>query len=108
MLETTLDAIRAILKADPSIIVRERNQILAAIRNGGIAGPTPLSIPNSGPRILNRKEVAKRLGRSLRLIDRLASDGVLVKRRLPGRIRCTGFLESDVNDLISNLPTRPK
>jgi hypothetical protein len=37
----------------------------------------------------------------LRLIDRLAKDGALVKRRLPGRKRAAGILEADLLALMA-------
>lgn len=53
------------------------------------------------PRLLRRAEAARRLGCSLRLVDRLAKDGALVKRKLPGRKRAAGILESDLLALIA-------
>jgi hypothetical protein len=37
----------------------------------------------------------------LRLVDRLAKDGALMKRKLPGRKRAAGILESDLLALIA-------
>jgi predicted DNA-binding transcriptional regulator AlpA len=100
MLSTTSDAIRSILKADPSISVVERNQLLAALRNGANAAKTE-TVTDRVSRIIRRREAAERLSCSLRLVDRLASTGVLPKRKLPGRVRASGFLESDLLALIS-------
>jgi hypothetical protein len=33
-------------------------------------------------------------------VDKLAASGVLAKRKLPGRLRASGFLASDVDGLI--------
>lgn len=52
------------------------------------------------PRLVRRAEVARRLSRSLRFVDKLAASGVLAKRKLPGRVRALGFLASDVDALI--------
>ena len=46
-------------------------------------------------------EVARRLGRSPRAVDRLAAEGALRKVLLPGRTRAAGFRESDVAALIA-------
>lgn len=54
------------------------------------------------PRLLRRTEAAPRLGCSLRLVDGLAKDGALVKRRLPGRKRAAGILESDLLALMAD------
>src|SRR5690349_744354 len=100
MLETTISAVRAILKADPSITVPERNQLLTALRNG----PTKLLPAEALPtehRLLRRSEAARRLGYSLRMVDRLAKDGLLPKHRLPGRKRCAGILERDLIALLT-------
>jgi len=106
MLNSTYDAVKAILKADPSITVPERNELLSALRNG----PTkrsPADAPPSEPRLLRRAEAARRAACSVRLIDRLAKDGVLPKRRLPGRQRAAGVLESDLLALLTAGPPAP-
>ncbi|HUA67240.1 MAG TPA: hypothetical protein VMA13_01720 [Candidatus Saccharimonadales bacterium] len=103
MLATTIEIIRSGLKSDPSLSAADRARILAAIRNG----PNTTKIDpatSSEPRLVRRAEAARRLGCSLRLVDRLAKDGVLLKRRLPNRKRAAGFLESDLNALISSDP----
>jgi hypothetical protein len=98
MLPTTYDAVKAVLKADQSILVAERNQMLAALRNGGsVAKPPVQSTLETAPRLLRRAEVARRLSISLRTVDKLP----LKKFRLPGRSRSAGFLESDVNELLT-------
>lgn len=79
---------------------RERAELLATF-----APTAPTATPsNTPPRILRRAEVAQRLARSKRAVDRLAADGVLRKVRLPGRARAAGFLESDVVALIGGGP----
>ena len=54
------------------------------------------------PRILRRAEVASRLGCSLRTVDHWAGCKLLSKVRLPGRVRCAGFRESDICALIAD------
>jgi hypothetical protein len=103
MLATTIEIIRSGLKSDPSLSAADRARILAAIRNGANT-PKIDPVTNSESRLVRRAEAARRLGCSLRLVDRLAKDGVLLKRRLPNRKRAAGFLESDLNALISSDP----
>ena len=97
MLPTTQDALRAVLKADPSLTPTDRNRILASVRNHGreeTAQPE-----KQGNRILRRSEVAQRFGRSKRFVDKLAREGVLTKLTLPGRTRAVGFKSEDVDRL---------
>src|ERR1043166_3818061 len=100
MLPSTLKAVRAILEADPSIQVGERNQLLAVIRNGANNAKSE-SATDGIARIIRRGEAAARLSCSLRTIDKLHAQGILKKHRLPGRQRSSGFLESDVTGLIT-------
>jgi hypothetical protein len=101
MLATTIDVIKAGLKSDPTISSRDRTKILATLRRG----PGTATADSTGPaetsqqriqRIVRRAEAARMYGCSLRLVDRLAAQGVLKKVRLPGRKRGAGFLESDL------------
>jgi len=99
MLNTTHDAVKAVLKADPSISVVERNQLLFALRNGPHTSKSETATERVA-RIIRRAEAARRLSCSLRTVDKLAASGALMKRKLPGRKRAAGFLESDVNALL--------
>jgi len=76
MLKTTFEAIRAILKADPSVTPAEGTRILNAVSGIG-QDPTPK--PARECRLLSRREVADRLGRTLRFVDLLAKQGILTK-----------------------------
>jgi predicted DNA-binding transcriptional regulator AlpA len=102
MLPTTLQAIRSILTADPSVNPVERNRIVTLLRYGPpsddrIAAPvTPVKVC-----LIRRKEVAERLSVSLRTVDSLAQSGTLHKRTFPGRVRASGFLESEVDALLT-------
>jgi len=99
MLPTTLDATKAMLKADPSVTPAERSHLLALLRNcGKPEAPPPAP---SEPRIVRRAEAARRLGVSLRAVDHWARTGILRKVVLPGRVRAAGFRESDITDLIT-------
>lgn len=103
MMTHTLQIIRTALKADPSVAATDRARLLAAIRGGGEQAFKPAKVVEQ--RLIRRAEVARRLGCSLRLVDRLAKDGALVKRKLPGRKRAAGILESDVLALIAQETT---
>ena len=97
MLNTTADAIKSMLKADPSITTEDRNAILAAVRNHGRI-ETPRNEPT--PQLVTRKQAAAMLGRSTRLIDLLANSGALTRIKLTGATRAAGFRKSDVIALI--------
>ena len=97
MLPTTIDAVRSMLKADPSVPPAERSRILTAMRNCGQARPPPAE---SQDRLLRRREAAKLLGTSVRFIDKLAAEGVLPKVRMPNRKRALGIPKRAVEELI--------
>lgn len=101
MLATTTQIIRSALQADPSLNPHDRAQVLALLREKPGNSKTA-----DVPRLIRRAEAARRLSCSLRLVDRLAKDGFLAKRKLPGRQRASGFLESDVERLILTVETR--
>jgi hypothetical protein len=101
MHETTIAIIRSGLKADPSVNATDRARILALLRQK----PHPKNHKGETDRVarlIRRAETARRLSCSLRTVDKLSASGVLRKRRLPGRIRASGFLESDVEALIGD------
>jgi len=100
MLNTTNEAVRSILKADPTITTAERTRILGSIRSHG-RDPEPEKAQPVNNRIVRRAEVAERLGRSLRMVDILASQGVIRKVTLPGRTRAVGFRSEDVELLLT-------
>jgi hypothetical protein len=101
LLSTTLDVIRAALKADPNPSPADRTRLLALLRAGAVPTNSPAPPSDSGPRILRRKEAARRLACCTRVIDRLAQEGKLKRVKLPGRIRGAGFLEADLNALLA-------
>jgi len=100
MLPTTIQILKSGLQADPSITPSERARLLALLRKGASA-PKTETTSDRVARLIRRREAAARLGCSLRTIDKLGAQGVLRKRRLPGRLRSSGFLESDVTALIT-------
>jgi len=100
MLNSTLEIIRASLRADPSVTPAGRADLLALLRNGAPAKVMDEHVP-APARILRRDEVAQRLACSVRAVDHWAQQGLLKKIRLPGRSRAVGFRETDVQALIN-------
>jgi len=99
MLETTRAIVKASLAADSTITPIQRTRLLRVLRTAEDPEP-PKPIAPTVPRVLQRREAAARLGRSLRFVDKLAAGGTLRKVKLPGRQRAIGFRESDVDALI--------
>ena len=100
MMPTTIDVIKAGLKSDPSLTPADRARLMAVLRNGLTPQKPDCPSSDNPPRLLRRGEVANRLARSLRFVDKLAASGILTKRKLPGCVRAAGFLASDVDALI--------
>ena len=99
MLPTTIDAVRSILKTDPSVSLTERSAHVKRLREGAEpAKPQPAS---EEKHILSRQQVASRCNRSLRFVDKLAAEGVLHRIMLPGRKRSCGFASAEVERLVS-------
>jgi hypothetical protein len=94
MTSATIEIFKAALRADSTIGPDERTHLLGILKNGN---PTTTK---AAPRIVRRAEAAQRLSVSLRMVDKLTSEGVLKKRILPGRKRGCGFLESDLLQLV--------
>jgi hypothetical protein len=103
MLETTFQIMKSGMRGDPTLSPKDRARILAYLRNGTSKEKieSDQSSRDRIRRIVRRREAADMLSCSLRLIDRLAKQGVLKKVRLPGRQRGAGFLESDVLAVIA-------
>jgi predicted DNA-binding transcriptional regulator AlpA len=99
MQTTTVDIFRSGLKADPSVSPAEAKRILALIVHN-MSAAKPENVVQHVARLIRRREAAQRLSCSLRTIDKLASSGVLTRRKFPGRKRASGFLESEVVSLI--------
>jgi hypothetical protein len=93
----TLKLLNAVLSADDKVTARDRANFFVLLRNGEAR---PVAAP-SETRLVRRAEAARRLGCSLRLIDRLCHEGRLQKRRLPGRKRAHGILETDLLALLA-------
>ena len=96
MLSTTLQAITAILRCDPSVSDEDRRRLILQLR----CKNQPAKAAAREPRLLHRREVARRLGVSLRTLDKLHNQGVLRKLKFPGRVRSVGILTSELNQLL--------
>ncbi len=101
MQTATLDAVKAILGADPSLSPADRKSRLTLLKYGVLPQPKPADSATTVSRILQRKEVAARLSRSLRFVDLLCDTGVLKRVTAPGRQRAMGITEESVNWLIA-------
>ncbi len=99
MLPSTLEIVRSALRADPSLSVAERTELLRRLKEGP-TGPSPAAVVAADPRLVRRGEAARRLACSVRTVDRLARIGALRRRKLPGRVRGAGFLVSELDGLI--------
>jgi len=91
-----MEAMKALLKADPAVTPVDRQRIVETIRNHGRYPETPRATAATERRILNRQDVAQRFNRSLRFVDYLAKAGTLRRVKLPGRKRGCGFLAEEV------------
>ena len=103
MQTTSLDAVKAILKADPSLTPTDRARIVASVRNHGKEVETLRTVPVAEKHILTRAEVARRFNRSLRFVDHLAKAGTLRRVMLPGRTRACGFLADEVERVMTGV-----
>jgi len=100
MLPTTMEAMKALLKADPAVTPVDRQRIVETLRNHGRQLQTPRAPATRDKRILSRLDVAQRFNRSLRFVDHLAKTGTLRRVMLPGRQRACGFLAEEVERLM--------
>ncbi len=97
MLTTTVEVMKASLKADQTVDPATRIRIINAVQAAAKSESNP---EEHAHRLLRRGEVARRLSVSLRTIDKLHTQGILKKVSLPGRGRAAGFRLSDVEALI--------
>ena len=98
MLNTTINAIEAVLRMDATVSIPERVKITFRLRLGDV--PKKPETPTVA-RLLRREVVAERLCCSLRTVDRLAVQGLLHRVTFPGRKRASGFREADVEALVN-------
>jgi len=99
MLPSTLEILKSVLRSDPTLSPADRAAVLTRLKEKPEA-PKPEAAPLGEVRIVRRAEAARRLACSLRTIDGLAATGALPRRKLPGRVRGSGFLSSDVEALM--------
>jgi hypothetical protein len=91
MYASSIKLLKTILETDRSLNGKERDFVAMLIKGGNATE----NIPNQ---LLSRKEVRARYfpGRSLRYVDRLASDGIIQKVIFEGRKRSSGFRPRDI------------
>ena len=101
MLLTTLDAMKAMLRADPSISPGDRVRLMTRLREGPELDNDKAPAVPQAPHLLRRSAVAARLSTSLRTVDNLCRQGLLKKRVLDNRQRAYGILAESVDALIT-------
>ena len=100
-LQTTRDAVRSILKTDPTCNADDRQRVLDALSGKAVAESGATAVKAAPPRIVRFPAAAAQLGCGVRLLHRLAQYGQIRKCRLPGRVRCHGILEEDLARLMA-------
>jgi hypothetical protein len=99
MLDTTIQAIQAVLAADQSVDTEERKNLVQMLKKGvrkarkADAGPAK-------DRVVSRKAVAERFGVCVKTIANWQERGVIQAVRVPGA-KTPGYRESDVDALIA-------
>lgn len=78
MLNTTKQALTAILSADPSVTIEQRKAFLESALQ-------PLNAAARISRVIRREEAGKLLGVSPKRIDQLARAGILKRIQVPGQ-----------------------
>jgi hypothetical protein len=106
MLPTTVDAIRAILRADPTVTVDERSWILACVRSHGRQYRNQQAKPPVKC-MISTEEAAKRFGKSKRFVQLLADQGILHRVILPKHTRACGYYSEEVDRLLTPPEVRP-
>jgi hypothetical protein len=94
MTETTIEIVKTVLKVDPTVSIEERKRFIQILQGA------PLE-KQSTDRLLKRGQVAEMLSSSARLVDKLSEEGLLHKVTYPGRKRCAGYRQSEVEALLA-------
>ena len=92
------DAKMAIARMAIEQLSRKERQTL--VRDLGILAPETAKPVALDVRLLRRQEVARRLSVSPRTVDNWSREGLLSKKKMPGRKRSCGFSSLDVEKLI--------
>ena len=93
----TLEFIKVGLKCDHTILPAERARLIALLKSE----PKPEG-QTARPSVMQRAEVARTLGRSLRFVDGLARRGLLRRVKLRERKRAIGVRADDVLAFVEN------
>ena len=100
-LQTTREAVRSILKTDPTCSADDRQRVLDALSGKAVPASGAAAVPPPPPRIIRFAAAAEQLGCCVKLLHRLAHGGAIRKCKLPGRVRCHGILEEDLMRLMA-------
>lgn len=93
MLQTTKQAVSAVLAADPSITPEDRKGFMVLLANPGAS-------KHEIPRVLSREECGRVLGVSVKRVDQLARAGYLKRVSAPGTKRAIGILETSLRAFV--------
>ena len=102
MLETTVDLVRAALRADPTVTPAERNKRIALLRNGD-ATKEKAQPAEKFPAIVRNAQAAQELSRSVRSIHYLCAQGLLKRAKIAGRKRAAGVTRESFTALLNAL-----
>ena len=101
-LQTTRDAVKSILKTDPTCNDADRQRVLDALSGKAVPASGAAGLPPaSPPRIVRFPEAAKQVGCHVHLLHQMARAGAIRKCKLPGRVRCHGILAADLERLLA-------
>jgi len=100
MFPTTVDAIKAILRADPTVTMDERAWILSVVRSHGrkVRNDRDQKLVR---RVMSATEVASRFGKTKAFVQLLAKQGILHKVFIPGHARACGYYSEEVERLLT-------
>ncbi len=97
-MNTNLEAVRLLVN---SLSRKDRLAILAELQPVTTPPATSASATPTGPRIVTTATTAAMLNRSRRLVHKLASENLLVRVKLPGRVRGCGYTRESVERLLA-------
>lgn len=95
-----------LMMARLAIAQLSRADRVALAKEFGFAGVQRVAVGATAEvRLMRRHEVARRLSVSVRTVDNFARQGLLTKRKLPGRQRASGFSSVEVDRFIMQVVT---
>jgi hypothetical protein len=94
MLQTTIEAMKAILGTDSTVDKEQRQALMEIFRSG-------IKTEGKPDRVLRRKEAACRLGVTVKALDLWKRKGIVKPVIIGGSSRAIGFRESDIERLMA-------